>query len=157
MYDAALFCMALTLALHFVWYLSPLNHEISVLFILCQSACFTSWWENLLWALKFSSSSLFSHVTYITLFPSVHCVLIFYHIITIFTIAYLFRICYVCFLNTTVPLPSLYFLVIKVWYILNSCLRRRDLSYLHSTVQWSNGKLQTEGFSGPSCCPRFKS
>ena len=92
-----------------------------------------------LWS--FPPSKLFPHVTYTILFPSVHCVLIFYHIITRFTIAYLYRICYVCFLNTTVPLPSLYFLVIKVWYILNSCLRRSDLSCLHSTVQWSNGKL----------------
>lgn len=90
----------------------------------------------MLWTLKFSSSSLFSHVTYIILFPSLHCVLIFYHIVTIFTIAYLFRICYVCLLNTIVPLPSLYFSVIKVWYILNSCLSSRDLSYLHSTIQW---------------------
>lgn len=89
----------------------------------------------MLWTLKFSSS-LFSHVTYIILFPSVHCVLIVYHIITIFTIVYLFRICYVSLLNTTVPLPILYFLVIKVWYILNSCLSRRNLSYLHGIVQW---------------------
>jgi hypothetical protein len=72
--------------------------------------------------------------TYFILFSSFHCVLTVYHIITIFTIAYLFRICYVCLLNTTVPLPSLYFLVRKVWYILNSCLSRRALSCLHGTV-----------------------
>jgi len=89
-----------------------------------------------LWTLTFSPFSLFSHFTYIILFPSVHCVLIVYHIITIFAISYLFRTCYVCLLNTTVPLPSLYFLVIKVRCILNSCLSRRDLSYLHGTVHW---------------------
>lgn len=104
-----------------------------MLFILCQGTCFTSWWEIVLWTLKVSSFSLFSYVTYHSVS---FCSLCADHLPYHHHIHHSLPICYVCLLNTTVPLPNLYFLVIKVCYILNSCLSRRDLSYLHGTVQW---------------------
>jgi hypothetical protein len=137
MYYVVLVCTTLTLStLYLVICDTYLLLTMKFQFILSQGTCFIFWWENVLCSLKFSSSSLFSHVPYIILFPFFHCVLIVYLIITIFTTAHLFRICYVWLLNTTNPLPSWYFLVIMVWCILNSCLSRRDLSYLLGIVPW---------------------